>query len=497
MPRTASTSTEPAKPGVIKQTLEIPAARTEMKESTENARPDFWTYMKQLTPEQWKNHIVYLYRELPRTNIASAGSGGYLAKFSQAFDEEDIKQNYGGYEFSYIMNRGQACVYSGKFRIEAPPRLDAIREAGSNGHGLDAGTVAGIVQQVVGVLREELQRKSNGIDDGGATTKAVDMLKEASDKAMEVLVKRLPQAESAVAQLKELITVGQSLGMLGGGGAEGGGIIGTIKVLKELGVLGNQNDPMKQLETMLSIFDKLDEVRGGGGGRRRDWKAILAERAVDAIPDVLDAFTKTREANLEVARNRRATAEAMGRIPVPGGIPGRQPGAPSVTPTGTAAIPSASGLHTVRFDSTASPAAAAPPATAAAPESAPVVLEMIDRNSPAFDNFLKQTVVEMIYRGEYGEVIVDFLDGAKPGFSETLIQYAPDVVTAFFARDPILAAAVNHPRWPEVLQEARKYLAQADAQAIDQTIDVPAAEVEQIEPPAPRPAPRRSKTKPN
>src|SRR5260370_522075 len=65
--------------------------------------------------------------------------GGYLTKIIEPFELDDIKDAYGGYEFSYIMKRGRDAIYNGRFTVEAPPKLDEQREsaaaAGKNGGG--------------------------------------------------------------------------------------------------------------------------------------------------------------------------------------------------------------------------------------------------------------------------------------------------------------------------------------------------------------------------
>jgi hypothetical protein len=74
--------------------------------------------MQSLTLEQWKDHIVYVTRELPKTHMNGIG-GGYLVKMQEAFDIEDIKVAFGGYEFSYIMKNKNEVLRS--TRRENPP----------------------------------------------------------------------------------------------------------------------------------------------------------------------------------------------------------------------------------------------------------------------------------------------------------------------------------------------------------------------------------------
>jgi hypothetical protein len=459
MPRAVSNRN---KPSVITQTLEIPATQTSEEVPPSEKRPDFWSYMQSLTPEQWKEHIVYLTREKPKTHMNGV-VGGYLAKIVEPFDQDDIKTAYGGYEFSYIMKRGREAIYSGRFAVEAEPRLDKDRELPTPN---DA-TPAGFAGQFIAMLRQELER-SRGNGNDSTTAKAVEMLSAASDKATELILKQVPDASNPATALKDLVAVIKDLGILGGQTAAAPSIIDTIKTLKELGLIGQQFDPMKNLDTMLSLFDKLDGLRGGGGGRRGNWKDSLVDKGLELVPQVLDTFRETREANVNIARERARAAEHLARVQPP---PGR-PAVPSVmTPRGAAPAPGAgaeppgpsvSGLRTVPLDR-----AGEPPAPATAP--AEVMFETIDRNSTAFTNFIKQTIVDMINRGDHGEQIVDFLDGAKPGFSNTLVQYTPDQLAAYFAMDPILCAAVAHPNWSEVLDEARNYILAEDEEAETET----------------------------
>src|SRR5229473_3100140 len=150
MPRVPSARPKPA---IIHQTIEVPTTQPAAEQEPKKSRPDFWTYIYKLTPEEWKDHIVYLTRELPKPQMNGIG-GRYLVKIVERFDIEDIKNAYGGVEFSYIMKRKNAIVYSGRFRIEAPPKLDTARESLATG---ESGANA-LLQQCVSMLRDELAR---------------------------------------------------------------------------------------------------------------------------------------------------------------------------------------------------------------------------------------------------------------------------------------------------------------------------------------------------
>ena len=482
-----------SKPAVLHQTLEIPSASpaTEETPKERETRPDFWTYMRSLTPEDWKDHIVYLTRERPKTHMNGV-VGGYLTKIIEPFELDDIKDAYGGYEFSYIMKRGRDAIYNGRFTVEAPPKLDGQREsaaaAGENGGG------NALVQQFVNMLREELERSRGAAGGDQTTTKAVEMLSKASEKAMDMIKQQVPEASNPTMQLKELLTVAKDLGVFpGAGGGGANNILETIKVLRELGIIGQAAmDPMKNLDSMLSIFTKIDEIRGSNGGRRRDWKETAIEKGLEYLPQVLDTFRETREANMRIANDRARAAEHLSRIQNPSARPAvasvmtPRPAGASPTAPAEPAIRANSGLRTVPIDRTIIDQPPADPGEpAAAVIDGEVVLETIDRNSPAFMNTVKLCVLEMVQRGDHGEQIVDFLDGAKPGFSNTLVDYTPEQLSDYFRLDPILRAAIELPNWPEVLDEARKYI-------LDESADEEEPELETVPP-----APPRKTRKPN
>lgn len=97
--------------------------------------PDFWDYIESLTPEQWQDHVVYLYREEPK--VSNYGGTAYLDKFSGYIDvrpgvqvpmeergmiEAAIKEKFGGKAFRLICKKGRERITEGKCVNEAPPK---------------------------------------------------------------------------------------------------------------------------------------------------------------------------------------------------------------------------------------------------------------------------------------------------------------------------------------------------------------------------------------
>src|SRR5260370_2870469 len=166
------------------------------------------------------------------------------------------------------------------------------------------------------MLGEELEGSRGAAGGDKTTTKAVEMPSKASEKAMDMIKQQVPEASNPTMQLKELLTVAKDLGVFpGAGGGGANNILETIKVLRELGIIGQAAmDPMKNLDSMLSIFTKIDEIRGSNGGRRRDWKETAIEKGLEYLPQVLDTFRETREANMRIATDRPRAAAHFARI---------------------------------------------------------------------------------------------------------------------------------------------------------------------------------------
>lgn len=447
---------------ILTQTIEIPQAGAPQVEP-DVPKPDFWTYMQQLSAEDWKDHIVYLTRENPKTSIH--GLGGYLTKLTEAFDQEDVKNAFGGNEFSYIMKRGTIPIYSGRFKVEAPPKLDPQRERDITAAGMTApgDSRNDLVQQFITVLRDELTRTREAMqgqpNSGGGQVDAMKIITEASTRAMDVIKAQIPPATDPSKTLESLVNTAKNLGIFGQPQAEGEGILKTITTLKSLGLIGQPPpDPMQQLTMFITLFTKLDELRGGASGGTTDWKSMLVQKVGEHIPEIIREVRETREAGREIANTRLEAVRTQERVmknlpPHPAAV------SPGVRPAAATNMSAASGaLPTVPLGEPGHPSGEVHAADGLdSGIGSPTSLEA----SPEFDKWLKGRMVAMIASGDDPEAIVDFLDVAKPGFANDLVIYPSEQVTAALSQDPILKDAVAHPRWPQVLARARAYIFEA------------------------------------
>lgn len=122
----------------------------------ERTTPDFWDYIENLKPEQWSNHIVYMYRMDPRSSNYGDGQSsidkfvGYIEMPEDSvrrgwprqvpFDSREeidlaIREKHGGKAFRLIIKRGSERVTEGKSTNDAPPKFAAVTQDASSGNG--------------------------------------------------------------------------------------------------------------------------------------------------------------------------------------------------------------------------------------------------------------------------------------------------------------------------------------------------------------------------
>lgn len=460
MPR-ARTLGAPNAPIDVHTTVNIPPnPATEKPPAPE--KPDFFTYMNSLTPEEWKNHIVYLTRENPKTSIN--GLGGYLTKLQQTFDIEDIKNAYGGYEFSYIMKKGNEVAYSGRFRVESAPKYDPAREqtpAAANGAAktdLD-GNILKVLEQQNERLYQVLTQLQGAKGENPAIGSAIDILTTAYKTGMTTLRENgvtNAGTQNAGQQLEQILSIAERIASIRGGG-NSNSLDGLVTLLTTLGVIQKP----KTLAEQLTDVKLLQELITGGGDEPKDWKAMLVKMVGEKAPEILDVLRQNAANTAAAVNARRAPVPANGQRlhTVPMNQPEIPPAAAPVAaqPQQTEVRRSGSFEVVSRDDAPAAPAAdgfVAPPGPAPAPGS-----------QEEYDAAMKIHCVNMMRMGASGSTIAGFLEDIKPELAKDLVQYSEQMITSYFAQDPILKLMTEDPRWLEVLREAREFLAEEEEPA--------------------------------
>lgn len=452
---------------------EQPAPANEEKRRDELSPSWFWDLINGISKDDWgsKYDLLLLRRGESKVPMAT-GEKGFLDQFIQPVSLPIIKQKYGGGLFRIILNHNGHFKTSHDFEIEGQPLYDSRRERPVNAPAAAGGSDSALAQQIVTMLREEMSRNREAQGNNPASEAAIGLVTNGAAKVIDMIKENSTGKSGGIL---ETITVLKELGLIGQQQQPaGGGVVETIKVLKELGLIGTApaaaaGNLTDQLTQLLTVYEKLDAVRGSGGGGKADWKETLASKAMEHLPEVVSVFRETRDSNVERAKAereravaQRQTAEVLRTISPAASSAATSPHA---APQGVELTHSApvSAMRTVRLDGAASEQdlAAAAEVIAAAPAA-------FTEADPGFVAWLKHRLVALVCMGQSGESIVDFLDGAAPGYSDQLNSAPAAMVTAFMRNDPILRAATEHPRWETTLAEARDYLkdgAEADAAA--------------------------------
>jgi hypothetical protein len=304
------------------------------RETTSNAAPEFWDYIESLTPEQWSDHIVYLYREDPKASNYG-NMPAYLDKFVGFIEvrpgyqipmddrgniEAAIREKFGGRAFRLICKKGKERITEGKCVNEAPPKLpDANAQyATANplpnaaAHQSDANaiaskaidTVANQPQEVMNIAINALRASAELIAKSATPpapnpTQSLDSELDKAFKAAMIQKLLAPPPDP----VETFLRIKTALG-------DGGGANPLVDRLLTAAVDRFMTPPVVTAPGRSTMID-------------------LGREALSVLPNVVDrAMTNWR---LGIEAQRDAIAMQRGMNPQPGTSPGPQPqpGAPA------------------------------------------------------------------------------------------------------------------------------------------------------------------------
>ncbi len=468
MPRMSAKPVEP--PTVNINIPSAPAQEAAQVEPEEKSPTWFWEKINSIPKDDWGRLYNLLLMRQGSSKVPMAdGYKGYLETFFAPVTLAEIKQKYGGGKYRMILEKNSRFVTSHDFDIEGAPLYDLTRERPSASPSAAAATDA----KLLNILESQISRLNEQL----AASQAAGKQNPALDQAITIL---------STAYKEGLAAIGSNV-------TGGGSILDTIKMLKELGLVGgsSQNDvlmgallkplieklitpidPMSQMTQFLTIFEKLDALRGSGGdSKARDWKAMAVEGLIQKGPEILREIRETQQIGAEAAKERRATAEINARTAqmirsvapssaASNGVSGAaaeppQPGPVAngpiqVTPLEASSAPAVAEQEMARMSDTGT----FPPQPHPSAE--------VKLAEDAIAGWIKGRIVQLVQEGEEPERIIDFLDIADPSVSDLLVKYSEDAVSTFLAGDPILKLAVDHANWKNFLARARAYIQEGE-----------------------------------
>lgn len=414
----------------IKKTVTDPVEEVVLTPAAPLPEPseDFWTYIEGLTEEDWKTHTVGLYR-YPLGQQKPQKLGRYVRTY-KATDplrsEDQIFETFGGGQYDALLKgprkdgqRGMTILAKFSWEMAGPEK---------NPWAPPAAAATGNTSELANTLQVVLQNlKQAQVSPNPAESPAI--------KESISLIQQLTSAMPKPQGVAELVAALADLKKLTGGGDSGGGnsVVETIKVLKELGIIGAE--PRKsmadELKSILEIAEMVQSGKTGGGGKR-DWATSL----IEAAPTILEKATPIAEKFAEAARSNAHVAELRAGVARPAA-----PGAPA------AAIPAAP-----------APAAETGPRIVAPPETEPATAAAAPDGVQAPNLvWVKARAVQLFASGKTGDAIAEWLDSLDQELGNFLGSMDKERFAAFVKTDPILGQIATAPRFDQFVEEFVSY----------------------------------------
>lgn len=412
-PRTRVTS----KVETVKET--IPAAQgAQVSEFYD--RP-FWEIIHSLTRDEWRSHLVRVYRSDERWEHTVSLQEN---KFTEDFSEDTIFAKWGGGRFLlwlYGPPEGKKLVMA-PFRMEIEGQPKFFSGAPAAG-AVESRSNDPVLQMVLDEMRE--MRKTSG----------GSMLQDTLKASLEIMATAY---KSSAAVIRETSP---------GAGAIGGVVDEFEKqfrqaLLQRMLEPPKAQDPMESIKAMVAmgtgIVSAVKELSGSLalGGKQDIWAIfadklpMLGEKAVEGL----------REYRLAAEAQTKAISLQGGRII-------------DATPVGTGTSPADTGTTATTGQ---------PPASQQTPE-------VVEVQGPSLTWILlkvQKTIEESEQTQATGEDLYDFLINIAPEIIDQLKGQPRDQIIHLFRTHPALSPALgkvaNHPRLPKMIDE---FLAVANAPA--------------------------------
>ena len=402
---------------VEKKTIvtEILPAKDSRANGGDVRNPDCFDFMEELSSEDWKNHIVYIYRLEPQIFRQKEGDPAYVGCVSQAITRQYIFENYGGGVFEIWVKQGRQIMSRHSYTIAgAPKNLDSNAQpaaATPGGVSIPADTGASMGMRALEMM-------------GGPQTQVfaamLDMVKAASAEQIALIRAAIPPQKDPVETLLASIRLMKELNPAPPvPAAPAPNLMDELLRPMLAAMIQKMTNPANPLEEFKTMAGVMKEIGGLGGGE----KSNLAADVVRALPGAL------REATGMVREIRLSNEAAVRAAPMPvPGAPARNPSAPPnvVTMPSPAAVDSGQGPIEVH---------------------------------PPDPNWIKLRVVQMISEPETqpGDV-AEWLRDTAPEFLHSLSAATPEQILGYFRTDPVLQHAAGNPRLAQFVRDLVSYL---------------------------------------
>jgi hypothetical protein len=408
----ATTAAPPAQ-----QTVVTTVTRKTMGNSDPNSKPrefyarDWEIVLRDLHEEDWKEHVLRVYRAGERWEKGSAPVNN---TFSHAISEEELRKNFGGGKFLlWLFGPPKRDQLVGRYQVEMEGE-PIVRGIPTQADPANGNALAVALQQA---MNPEVMRVQ------------MEILKTAMVEALALVKSNIPPAQNP---LETLRTAKEILG----GGAPQTSLLDTIRLLKELGVIGSpEKKGIDELVELIGTMKTHGLIPGGAP------KADIGSTIASNLPLLADRF-------VEGLKELRLQTEAAGRLQQTTTMRPNDPNVITVEANGQ------------------TPAAAAPPAQPASPP-ADGVQPVNDATAKAIivRYNLERLVAGIKQPGSTAQDMYDFLLNAWPEVLDEMTKLdAPTLLNLFKSREmqmqllgtDALLQVAEDPRLPQLLEDFLK-----------------------------------------
>jgi hypothetical protein len=375
--------------------------------ATEFYDRDLDVVVNALTKEQWAEHIMRVYRAGEKWERGAAPVDN---TFGAPFTEEDVRARFGGGKYVlwlYGPPKKQNLVGRYMLELEGQPIINSVPRNG-NGAGDSTNSVA--LEAMRMYANPEFMRMQ------------MQMMMTAATEAMGLMKSQIPPPQNALATLRDAKEI------LGGGNSTGG-LLDTLRVLKELGLVGSPEK--KGIDEILSLITTLKTSGLINSGVP---KADLASTFAANVPMLVDRFVGgLHEWRLKQEAEERTVRLQRGEI---------RPNDPNViTLDGQTPAPATS------------PQAATQPATVVTKEVAQAIIVR---------SHLERLVAGIKQPDSTGQDMYDYLRNAWPEILDELAKMSKETLLVFFkSRETqmqyfqcdVLAEVGEDPRLPKMIED--------------------------------------------
>jgi hypothetical protein len=324
--------------------------------------PEFWSYIEALKPEDWHNHICYIYRMDPRQQMDYGSGTGSTALekvvgtleirpgVSIPFNDREeielgIREKYGGKTFRLFLKRGSERICETRITNEYPPKYPAAGAMSGTPQGnspvvlpaTDASNTADVARTAINTLAGQDARMTDvavraltGAAEVVTRMAATDRASSPMDQAFQaVMVRMLERSMDPPDPTRELERIAN-----------------LVKILNPGGAPAATSNPMMERIMDAALERILNPATVAGP------VATASAELVRALPTVATYIVEGIREWRVGAEAQRDTAAIMNGAPprnAPSPTPAPPPRAPQALPTTTQPPQGAGTVITIEF----------------------------------------------------------------------------------------------------------------------------------------------------